>query len=382
MQPGGGEGHSRTTCAVTSSFLTAQLPCIWSFQHDPNGMLPGLTNLLLPLMLLLVPPFPLLYPSPAALLQDLVGNQCLNGDFRPRRDATLDPTSSTSAVQFSALANLNWKVPVGVNGMAERPTSVNYMNYSNRLSATSPNDFFSVMCNGFGEVVAPNRQSCFQSEQPSQVKGAIHIRYDCANNTMWFLTYAFKDITFGTQLGNLWIRTCDTEANDCRGGGGGKFVQFASTVSGTPTPLDQAANLKCASTCTNAICSTKSGTTTCPWCCNKIWGIVDTDQGGQPTWIGYMVKVNFALPTPPSGITVTRNGLVPHWVSCLLSLFFTLLFFRGSAPLVQSCCPVSRWMHPACALHVAVLLAMQPWPVTPAGSAGLNCVDAPILGFP
>lgn len=175
-------------------------------------------------------------------------------------------------MSYSTLPQLGWLVP------AVRPAS------TNPALATSAEDFSSVLCNGFGFVNA-DQKSCRDSVAPLGA-GAVHLRYNCRDNTFWILTYVFSDIFMSNNTNMLF--TVDKCGTTC-GASDNKFVQYSGTAAGAT----------CSKTCTAACLTTPD----CWWCQN-IWPIIDDGK-----WVGYLSQDHFTL---AADSTLTSGTMMVH----------------------------------------------------------------------
>jgi hypothetical protein len=94
------------------------------------------------------------------------------------------------------------------------PTRPNYLDNISpdveRSPVTTADDFYSLQCNGWGNVNA-DRDECVKVKgnvPPYPVEtgfryGATHLRYDCTTKSLWVLTYVF-------QVGLLHISSATT----------------------------------------------------------------------------------------------------------------------------------------------------------------------------
>lgn len=100
---------------------------------------------------------------------------------------------------------LGWSVP---------PTRPNHLD--NISPVTTADDFYSLQCNGWGNVNA-DRDECVKVKgnvPPYPVEtgfryGATHLRYDCTTKSLWVLTYVF-------QVGLLHISSAITTNRQCQ----------------------------------------------------------------------------------------------------------------------------------------------------------------------
>jgi len=147
-------------------------------------------------------------------LQQTLQPNCPSGAISAFQGPTTTPPDNT-AVQFSALAGLNWDV------------NANRV-YPGASIGAFGDDFYSVICESFSRV-ATTRTSCTTGTPV----GEVHIRYDCSGstNTFWVLVYLYNGFdlipTSATPNDQLWVvNRC---GDDC-GGGDNKFFQVRVTV--------------------------------------------------------------------------------------------------------------------------------------------------------
>jgi hypothetical protein len=133
---------------------------------------------------------------PPAIPQAASGNTCPANYVNVKRGQTDTPT--TNQVQFSALRSLGWDVDI------QQP------------SWTTSDDFYSVNCNGFGNVQA-DRVSC-TSSAPGVPVGETHLRHDCPSKELWVLVYTYSDFIFSTvSAGSVLLSAPDSCCSACRG---------------------------------------------------------------------------------------------------------------------------------------------------------------------
>lgn len=95
---------------------------------------------------------------------------------------------AAAAIQWADLSTtLGWSTP------STRP------NHDDDItSIVNADDFYSLMCNGWGNVNA-DRDECIKvkgnkAPYPPEIGfryGATHVRYSCTDKALWVLTYAF-----------------------------------------------------------------------------------------------------------------------------------------------------------------------------------------------
>ena len=203
-------------------------------------------------------------------------------------------TPITNAVQFADLKALGWDVARTGNNVATRPSTTTAW-----WGATShlPVDFYSVMCNGFRRVVDVDG-TCDSRDGAEGLKGIVHVRANCSDNSLWILTYAFADRGFSTTTGDMWVIANCTDTG-CTNGNGPKTAKYLTSGTAADGSCDTGSTDP---GCTGASC--QNGV--CDICCNNMWPIVDNS-----VWVGYMAKLYYGNPT--GNATAFWDTMLVHW---------------------------------------------------------------------
>jgi hypothetical protein len=180
------------------------------------------------------------------------------------------PNTVTDAIQYSDLSGgspsvpdkWGWDVPV------PRLNTSAWTAQSN--SGVVPSDFWSVMCESWGNAVQVQGNFA-QCKQPNSAEdtlpeeqflaGMVHVRYAC-NDTMWVLVYVFSNRGLSADTSMMWIRFEATTFFNAAGGK--KSVQYGGTQS--DGYCGEGTEPNCLGT-EPANCTTNS----CTICCNDMW---------------------------------------------------------------------------------------------------------------
>jgi hypothetical protein len=152
------------------------------------------------------------------------------------------------------------------------------------------------MCNNFLRTNEA-RTLCYPNDQLNAVPdteklaGVVHARYNCADSTIWILTYAFRDRGMANTPDEMKVAFNDTDQNNQNGD---KNVKYGGDSSNgycnvNPTfdcPVDP---------CVNGVCTV---------CCWDLWPVLDDGE-----WVGWIAKAGFNR----SGENYAWDTMMVHW---------------------------------------------------------------------
>lgn len=277
-----GNKQARQLLCVEQSVAVSFSDCVL---HFTDTLLSSSIEQLL-LLLLLMPLFAV------AVAQAESGKSCPTGYFTPKLGAPAFPTATgypSGQVNYAVLSSSGWAVP---SVRPNRPTDTGPSSAVNRSA-----DFYSVMCNQFGNVAA-NRTYCDTGGSSKPAVGEVHVRYTCNPKTLWVLVFMYKTVTLTETSDNWAVYTCTDTGNTCSNGGQAiKFLSFTGDKnSASCTPNTDKCDAS-RSTCTN-------GGTSC-WCCQDVWPVVD-----GPDYVGWIGQASFTITGPNN--TVASDYWLPH----------------------------------------------------------------------